>query len=60
MLSVPYTTGQMSRDFAVTGKAGYEYGLGVRVLVDGSALQIPGRGVRLGRRGGRLHSSWTR
>ena len=41
MLSVPYTTGQMSRDFAVTGKVGYEYGLGVRVLVDGSASRSP-------------------
>ena len=41
MLSVPYTTGQMSRDFAVTGKAGYEYGLGVRVLVDGSVSRSP-------------------
>lgn len=41
MLSVPYTTGQMSRDFAVTGKDGYEYGLGVRVLVDGSVSKSP-------------------
>lgn len=31
MLSVSYTTGQMSRDFAAPGREGYEYGLGVRV-----------------------------
>lgn len=30
--TVPYTTGQMSLDFAGAGKIGYEYGLGVRVL----------------------------
>ena len=41
MFSVPYTTGQMSKDFAVTGKVGYEYGLGVRVLVDDRASRSP-------------------
>ena len=41
MFMVPYTTGQMSADFAVTGKTGYEYGLGVRVLVDGTVSKSP-------------------
>lgn len=41
MFTVPYTTGQMSRDFAMCGKAGYEYGLGVRVLVDGRMSKSP-------------------
>mgnify|MGYP005766063659 CR=1 FL=1 len=41
MFSVPYTTGQMSRDFAVTGKVGYEYGLGVRVLMDDRDSRSP-------------------
>lgn len=31
MLTVSYTSGQMSRDFAAPGREGYEYGLGVRV-----------------------------
>ena len=41
MFMVPYTTGQMSKDFAKTGKKGYEYGLGVRVLVDGRESKSP-------------------
>lgn len=41
MFSVPYTTGQMSKDFAATGKRGYEYGLGVRVLTDGRYAKSP-------------------
>ena len=41
MFTVPYTTGQMSRDFALTGKVGYEYGLGVRVLVDNRYSRSP-------------------
>lgn len=41
MFTVPYTTGQMSKDFAITGKVGYEYGLGVRVLVDEKASKSP-------------------
>lgn len=41
MFTVPYTTGQMSEDFAFTGKVGYEYGLGVRVLVDQNASKSP-------------------
>lgn len=33
----PYTTqGQIQKDFAMINRFGYEYGLGVRVLVDGS------------------------
>ena len=39
--TIPYTTGQMSQDFAVSGKVGYEYGLGVRVLVDGTKSKSP-------------------
>ncbi|HBI71607.1 MAG TPA: hypothetical protein DDY59_00255 [Lachnospiraceae bacterium] len=39
--TVPYTTGQMSEDFAFAGKVGYEYGLGVRVLVDDKASKSP-------------------
>lgn len=41
MFTVPYTTGQMSDDFAIAGKVGYEYGLGVRVLVDQNASKSP-------------------
>lgn len=41
LFTVPYTTGQMSKDFAVSGKVGYEYGLGVRVLVDQNASKSP-------------------
>jgi CubicO group peptidase (beta-lactamase class C family) len=41
MFTVPYTTGQMSTDFAAAGKVGYEYGLGVRVLVDNKASKSP-------------------
>lgn len=41
MFTVPYTTGQMSEDFAITGKVGYEYGLGVRVLADDKASKSP-------------------
>lgn len=41
MFTVPYTTGQMSEDFAIAGKVGYEYGLGVRVLVDDKASKSP-------------------
>lgn len=41
MLSVPYTTGQMSKDFNATGNKGYLYGLGVRVLVDKNASKSP-------------------
>ena len=37
MLTVSYTSGQMSRDFAAPGREGYEYGLGVRVRT------VPGR-----------------
>lgn len=38
---VPYTTGAMSEDFRLGGKVGYEYGLGVRVLVDASTSKSP-------------------
>lgn len=38
---VPYTTGIMSEDFRFGGKDGYEYGLGVRVLVDPSVSKSP-------------------
>jgi CubicO group peptidase (beta-lactamase class C family) len=41
MFTVPYTTGQMSEDFAFTGKVGYDYGLGVRVLVDETVAKSP-------------------
>ena len=41
MFTVPYTTGQMSMDFAISGKRGYEYGLGVRVLVDQRCSRTP-------------------
>lgn len=41
MFTVPYTTGQMSKDFAATGKKGYEYGLGVRVLTDERYAKSP-------------------
>lgn len=41
MFTVPYTTGQMSEDFAAAGKAGYEYGLGVRVLTDSTHSKSP-------------------
>lgn len=38
---VPYTSGAMSEDFKLGGKVGYEYGLGVRVLVDPSTSRSP-------------------
>jgi CubicO group peptidase (beta-lactamase class C family) len=41
LFTVPYTTGQMSEDFAFAGKIGYEYGLGVRVLVDDTVSKSP-------------------
>jgi CubicO group peptidase (beta-lactamase class C family) len=41
LFTVPYTTGQMSEDFAIAGKVGYEYGLGVRVLVDDKVSKSP-------------------
>lgn len=41
MFTVPYTTGQMSKDFGISGKVGYEYGLGVRVLVDNKVSKSP-------------------
>ena len=36
-----YTTGIMQDDFEMTGKKGYRYGLGVRVLKDASASRSP-------------------
>lgn len=36
-----YTQGQMLTDFEVTGKIGYGYGLGVRVLRDGTTSKTP-------------------
>lgn len=36
-----YTQGQMQKDFQTTGKAGYGYGLGVRVLTDQNASRSP-------------------
>lgn len=41
MFTIPYTTGQLSEDFAIAGKIGYEYGLGVRVLVDDKLSKSP-------------------
>lgn len=41
MFMTPYTTGVMQEDFAMSGKAGYSYGLGVRVLTDQSASKSP-------------------
>lgn len=38
---IPYTSGVMSEDFKLGGKVGYEYGLGVRVLVDQAASKSP-------------------
>ncbi|HEY9575779.1 MAG TPA: serine hydrolase domain-containing protein [Lachnospiraceae bacterium] len=38
---VSYTKGEMSKDFALSGKLGYEYGLGVRVLVDERKAKSP-------------------
>ena len=36
-----YTTGVMQDDFVVTGKKGYRYGLGVRVLNDTAESKSP-------------------
>ncbi len=36
-----YTTGIMQNDFSMTGKIGYGYGLGVRVLTDASKSKSP-------------------
>ncbi|WP_130837306.1 serine hydrolase domain-containing protein [Lachnoclostridium sp. Marseille-P6806] len=36
-----YTTGQMQKDFEESGKDSYGYGLGVRVLIDGSRSKSP-------------------
>ena len=41
LFTVPCTTGQMSDDFAIAGKVGYEYGLGVRVLVNEKVSKSP-------------------
>lgn len=41
MFTIPYTTGQLSEDFAIASKIGYEYGLGVRVLVDDKLSKSP-------------------
>lgn len=41
MFAIPYTRGQLSEDFAIAGKIGYEYGLGVRVLVDDKVSKSP-------------------
>ncbi len=41
LFTIPYTKGQMSEDFAFAGKIGYEYGLGVRVLVDDKISKSP-------------------
>ncbi len=41
LFTLPYTKKQMSKDFAMSGKVGYEYGLGVRVLVDDKASKSP-------------------
>lgn len=41
LLSTNYATGQMLEDFKATGKKGYGYGLGVRVLIDRNASKSP-------------------
>lgn len=41
LLMTPYTTGIMQEDFAKTGKKGYSYGLGVRVLTDPAFSKSP-------------------
>jgi CubicO group peptidase (beta-lactamase class C family) len=41
MFTVPYTHGALQEDFAATGKKGYSYGLGVRVLTDATAARSP-------------------
>ncbi len=41
MLMTPYTTGVMQEQFEITGKKGYSYGLGVRVLTDEKASRSP-------------------
>ena len=43
LLSTNYLTGRMLEDFLATGKKGYGYGLGVRVLIDRTASRsFPG------------------
>ncbi len=41
LLSTNYITGKMLEDFQATGKKGYGYGLGVRVLIDSSCSRSP-------------------
>lgn len=41
LLSTNYITGKMLEDFQATGKKGYGYGLGVRVLIDTSFSRSP-------------------
>ncbi|HKM04179.1 MAG TPA: serine hydrolase domain-containing protein [Lachnospiraceae bacterium] len=41
LFTIEYTQGQMQTDFEFTGKIGYGYGLGVRVLRDGTASKTP-------------------
>ena len=41
LFMTPYTTGTMQEDFDMSGKVGYSYGLGVRVLTDKSASRSP-------------------
>lgn len=41
LLSKPYTKGMQQKDFSGTGKKGYAYGYGVRVLTDASTSRSP-------------------
>lgn len=41
LFSLNYVTGKMLEDFQATGKKGYGYGLGVRVLIDPSLSRSP-------------------
>lgn len=41
LFSTNYTTGQMLEDFKASGKVGYGYGLGVRVLIDKEKSRSP-------------------
>lgn len=41
LFSTNYTTGQLLEDFRGTGKKGYGYGLGVRVLIDRNVSKSP-------------------
>lgn len=41
LFSIPYTTGIQTDEFRMSGKTGYDYGLGVRVLTDAKSSPSP-------------------